>query len=602
MSDIKPRIFKGVTRVAGTVEGEALVTADKISHAANAVNKEGVIMTHGHSLEGQSYAGKILVYATDIFSTTGALGLYFAVKHAKCGPKALICRTVHPISIGGAVDAEIPAVDSFNVDPCTVIKTGDWVKISAPEAGGEATIEIYSKNDSLSVENTVQESDTKKNKGKQKLEKVDLVLTQYEQEMLEGKHGQARRVAMERLVKFGRGVGARRMAKLRSAHVFGDNKTDFMTAGTWPIYEEFVAMNAKVAIPTTFQCTFIAEELVDDPGMPWNFKPLLPARDVYKGVKAVNDMGQALGMTMIPTCIPYMHLSVPRIGEAHAWMESNAAAFANVMIGARVNRDPANMVFYAAFTGVTPEYGLLLDENRKGQIIFEIDPALASELTDEADFVALGGAIGFKAVEKVPVVVGLNDMTNAQAKAFIACVSPAMTYPMIHVVGVTPEAPTLEAAFGGEVPKDVERIRIRKSDVADVYQGIHNTDQLEIDGACIGCPFLMYDELVKLADMLAGKKVCKPLWLYTDYIIYSAAQKSGVLAAIEGSGARVVHSICPGLTVRDPKVAANMVFVTDSLKTVKLMGGPFWPKWWLATREDTVNAAITGKFTRTRWS
>ena len=205
-------------------------------------------------------------------------------------------------------------------------------------------------------------------------------------------------------------------------------------------------------------------------------------------------------------------------------------------------------------------------------------------------------------MEKVPVVVGLKDMTNAQAKAFIACVSPAMTYPMIHVVGVTPEAPTIEAAFGGEVPKDVERIRITKADVAAVFQDIHNTDKLDVDGVCIGCPFLMYDELEKLAAMLSGKKVLKPLWLYTDYIIYMAAHKSGVLAAIEKSGARVVHSICPGLTARDPGIAENMVFVTDSLKTAKLMGGPFWPKWWLGTREDAVNAAITGTFTRTRWN
>lgn len=601
MSETKPRILKGIARVDGSVEGEALVSSDKISHAANAVDKSGVILTYGHCLEGQSYAGKILVYPTDIFSTTGALGLYFVTKHANCGPKALVCQTVHPISIGGAIDAEIPAVDSFDADPCTVIKTGDWIKISAPEAGGEAIIEIYPKNSSPSVKDAGQEAEVKKSKGVQKWKKSDLVLTPYEREMLNGKHGKGKQVAMERLVQFGQGVGAKRMAKLRSAHVFGDHKSEFMTAGAWPLFEEFVAMDAKVAIPTTFQCTFIAEELIDDPGMPWNFKPLLPARDVYNGVKVVNDMAKTLGMTMIPTCIPYMHLSVPRIGEVHAWMESNAAAFANVMVGARVNRDPANMVFYAAFTGVTPEYGLLLDENRRGQVIFEIDPALASELTDEADFVALGGAIGFKAVEKVPVVIGLSDMTNAQAKAFIACVSPAMTYPMIHVVGVTPEAQTLEDAFGGRVPKDVERIRISKSDIANVYQGIHNTDRLDIDGACIGCPFLLYDELVKLADMLAGKKVQKPLWLYTDYIIYSAAQKSGVLAAIESSGARVVHSICPGLTVRNPSDASNMVFVTDSLKTVKLMGGPFWPKWWLGTREDTVNAAITGKFTRTRW-
>ena len=367
VSERKPHFFKGITRVQGTVEGEALVSSDKISHAANAVDKTGTIITYNHCLEGQSYAGKILVYPTDIFSTTGALGLYFVTKHTQSGPKALVCQTVHPISIGGAIDAGIPAVDSFDVDPCDVIKTGDWVKISAPESGGEAIMEVYPKENIPADRDTIPQSGVGETKSHRKGEKSDLVLTPYEQDMLDGKHGQAKQVAMERLVKFGQGVGAKRMVKLRSAHVFGDNKNPFMTAGTWPLYEEFAAMGARVAIPTTFQCTFIADELVDDPGMPWNFKPLMPAHELYAGVKAVNDLGMAMGMIMVPTCIPYTHLSVPRFREVHAWMESNAAAFGNVMVGARINRDPANMVFYAAFTGVIPEYGLHLDKNRWGR-------------------------------------------------------------------------------------------------------------------------------------------------------------------------------------------------------------------------------------------
>jgi hypothetical protein len=50
---------------------------------------------HGHPLMGQSYAGKIIVYDTDIFSTGGALGLYFKSRITHTGPLALICRTVH---------------------------------------------------------------------------------------------------------------------------------------------------------------------------------------------------------------------------------------------------------------------------------------------------------------------------------------------------------------------------------------------------------------------------------------------------------------------------------------------------------------------------
>ena len=146
----------------------------------------------------------------------------------------------------------------------------------------------------------------------------------------------------------------------------------------------------------------------------------------------------------------------------HVTSESNAAAYSNTMLGARVNRDPANMVLYAALTGVMPEYGMHLPENRKGQVLIEIKPEILPELQDIADYVALGGAIGARCIDRVPVVVGLDFMTNEQAKAFCACVSPVLIYPMIHIVGITPEARTVEEAFGGQVPDKVERIQIGK--------------------------------------------------------------------------------------------------------------------------------------------
>jgi len=61
----KPIILKGITKVEGYAEGEALVTSSFLSHLVNAVNSDGVIRIFGHPLVGQSYAGKIVVYDTD---------------------------------------------------------------------------------------------------------------------------------------------------------------------------------------------------------------------------------------------------------------------------------------------------------------------------------------------------------------------------------------------------------------------------------------------------------------------------------------------------------------------------------------------------------
>ena len=591
------KVLRGITRVEGTVEGEALVTTEKLSHLFNAIGSDGVIRMNGHPLMGQNYADKIIVYDTDIFSTGGAWGLYFKCKITGTGPKGLICRTVHPISVGGAVDAGIPAVDGFDGDPCLAIKSGDRVKIMAPETGGEALVEVLSKEAESAAEGAVLKGNKASGWKKDCLE-----LTSYEQEMLTGQHGKARQVAMERLIKFGQGMGSRRMAKIRSAHVFSDWKTEGLVIGAWPIYEEFAKLGAKVAIPTTVESAFMADELVDDPEMPWHYKVRTPAREVYEAMKPVHENLKSMGVHVIPTCIPYMHMSVSRYGECHVTSESNHAAYTNTMLGARVNRDPANMVLYAAITGVMPEYGMHLTENRRGQMLFEVDPDLLPELQDIGDYVALGGSIGFRAVDRVPVVAGLEQMTNEQAKAFCACVSPALTYPMIHIVGITPEAQTLEDAFGGKVPTDVERIPIGKAEVRALYHSIQQTENREIDVAAVGCPFLTLEEFVGLADMLDGQKVKKHLWLYTDYVIYSAAKKAGLVEEIEKSGARVVHSCCPGMVDRDFQVAESLVYATDSLKMATLGAGIGFPKNWLGTRRDVVNAAITGRFERTRWT
>ncbi len=591
------KIFKGTCRVKGSVEGEALVTTEKLSHLFNAISSDGIIRMSNHPLMGQSYADKIIVYDTDIFSTAGAWGLYFKNKITGKGPKAIICRTAHPISIGGAIDAEIPVVDNFNIDPCQEIKTGDRVKITAPVPGENAIVEVLQKYNGRSFANYNNSSKTCSIKNSNKT----LNLTPYETEMLNGTHGKGKQIAMERLVKFGQAVESKRMIKICSAHIFSDWKTDRITIGAWPVYEEFAALNPKVAVPTTIESGFMCEELVDDPGMPWHYKAKITPSEVYKGVKPVIDCLRSIGAIPIPTCIPYMHLSIPKYNEYHVTSESNHAAYINTMVGARINRDPANMVLYAALTGVMPEYGMHLTENRRGQVLFEIEPELLPELQDIGDYVALGGAIGFKAVDRVPVISGLPCMTNEQAKAFCACVSPALTYPMIHIVGVTPGSQTLKDAFGGSIPKDIEKIRIGKKDVRNLYHSIRQTAKVEIDASIIGCPFLTLEEFVEIAKMLEGKKVKKRLWLYTDFIIYSAVKKAGILSKIENSGARVVHSCCPGMIDRDFDVAESLTFATDSLKVATLGAGIGFPKNWLGTRKDVINAALTGRFERTRW-
>lgn len=140
------KILKGITRSKGSAAGEALVSEQPLSWAPFTIpNETGVISIFGHKLSGQSVKDKIVVYPTVSGSTTGSMGLLFKVKESQVGPKAIICRQVHPIDLGGAIAAEIPAVDGLEQDPIQEIQTGDWVEIQANEVGKEAVITISRK-------------------------------------------------------------------------------------------------------------------------------------------------------------------------------------------------------------------------------------------------------------------------------------------------------------------------------------------------------------------------------------------------------------------------------------------------------------------------
>jgi len=140
------KVFKGIARSKGFASGEALVSEQPISWAPFTIpNDTGIISIFEHKLNGQCVKDKIVVYPTVYGSTTGSMRLFFKAKESKVRPKAIICRQVHPIDIGGAIAAEIPAVDGLDVDPVDEIQTGDWVEIQADQVGKEAVVTVSRK-------------------------------------------------------------------------------------------------------------------------------------------------------------------------------------------------------------------------------------------------------------------------------------------------------------------------------------------------------------------------------------------------------------------------------------------------------------------------
>jgi predicted aconitase with swiveling domain len=122
--------LKGRTIYAGVAEGQALVTGMGISFFGGVDPETGEVVERGHELEGQSIAGKVLVFPTGKGSTVGSYTLY-RLKHAGRAPAAIVNAECETITAVGCIIAEIPCVDLVEIGR---LRTGEWVRVDG-EAG-----------------------------------------------------------------------------------------------------------------------------------------------------------------------------------------------------------------------------------------------------------------------------------------------------------------------------------------------------------------------------------------------------------------------------------------------------------------------------------
>jgi predicted aconitase len=203
-------------------------------------------------------------------------------------------------------------------------------------------------------------------------------------------------------------------------------------------------------------------------------------------------------------------------------------------------------------------------------------------------------------------------MFPGATKNLISCASPGMNDPILHLMGITPESPTLEAAFKGKMPKNPERFKVTMDDIIEMYLYLNNLapapgpkDAKPVDIVIIGCPHATFDEVREVARLVKGRKVKKgvQLWVQTDTPTYFMAQHYGDTKAIEDAGGKIYHQTCMCMLPfrHFPK---NCTIATSSFKYTKLCAGfgAEGTTWIYANPEALINAAVAGVFKPTaRW-
>lgn len=127
-------IYQGRSIYSGSVEGLALVSLMGISFFGGVDPDTGIVLERDHDLEGQSLAGKILVFPSGKGSTVGSYTLY-RLKHNGLAPAAIVNAECETIIAVGCIIAEIPCVDHV---PLENLQTGMRLAVD----GEQGTVEV----------------------------------------------------------------------------------------------------------------------------------------------------------------------------------------------------------------------------------------------------------------------------------------------------------------------------------------------------------------------------------------------------------------------------------------------------------------------------
>lgn len=130
-------ILRGRRVYGGVLEGEALVTRDRISGWGGMDPRSGTIIELRHELRGVCFAGKILVFPAAKGSSAWSHYFHLARLAGKAPAGLLVGRVCTRSALGAAV-LKVPALTEFDRDPVAAIRTGDRLRVDA-DAG---TVEV----------------------------------------------------------------------------------------------------------------------------------------------------------------------------------------------------------------------------------------------------------------------------------------------------------------------------------------------------------------------------------------------------------------------------------------------------------------------------
>ena len=390
---------------------------------------------------------------------------------------------------------------------------------------------------------------------------------------------------MSILVRMAEVWGAAELMDITGAHI---DSTIYIGEAGLEYAERLASLGARVVVPTTLNVSGLDEAHWQEWPVPADW-----AEKSYRQMVAYQSMGA------VPTwtCAPYQTEWKPSFGQQVAWGESNAIVFANSVLGARTERYPDLLDICCAITGRVPAAGLHLTENRAGQLLFRLVDVPLAVQQDDTFYPVFGHLLGKVAGDRIPVVDGLRvQPAEDQLKALGAAAASSGAVALFHIVGVTPEAPTLEAAFQGRQPAQI--VDVTMDTLRQARRELTTAEGDRLDMVVLGSPHFSLAEFRQLAPLLEGQHTHPSV----QFLVTSSrgmvllARQAGYLDPLERFGGKVTVDTC---ILASPMLPPEVkLLMTNSAKYAYYAPGLLGTHITFGSLADCVRSAVAGRVVR----
>ncbi|KAF3063149.1 Uncharacterized protein CFAM422_010499 [Trichoderma lentiforme] len=569
-------LYHGTAYVQGNASGPLVASNLELSFWGGVDPLTSKVIDHHHPLSGRHLQDAILAIPGGRGSCSGS-GVLLELLLSGRGPKGLIFSRREDILTLGVVVAEEIFHKSI---PVVVLETQDFEELL------DASYVVVNGNTVAKVqfESALQSFEHVATKALDTTLGYNIELSDKDHAFLSGLHGQAAQAAMRIILRMAAMEGACKLIDVTQVHIDGCVYTG---PGSLSFAERLRDWGGKVSVPTTLNSISVDQRRWRAQGVASTF-----GEAAEKLATAYTDMGALPTFT----CAPYLLPSAPKQGDQVAWAESNAVVYANSVLGAKTMKYPDFLDICIALTGRAPQGGSHIESNRRASVCVEL-PVLREDDVDDSFYPLLGYYVGGIAGNRIPVIVGLDVLhpSTDDLKAFGAAFATMASAPMFHIVGVTPEAATLQDATGGR--DGIESIHLDLRQLETVWKTLNSAqDDSPVDLVSLGNPHFSFAEMRKLAGICRGREKHHgvAVMVTCGRATYGLASQAGLVEELEQFGVQIITDTC-WCMIGEPVIPITAkVVMTNSAKYAHYGPGLTGKRFYFGSLESCVAAACDG--------